>query len=96
MGKSELTKAELLELVADLESKLSRSGKGRKSEVLELLRGGYDSIESISEELGINSKNVSSVLSGLRKDGYMIISYRVRGSNIVQLVDEGGEIKING
>lgn len=82
----EMTKAELLELVTQLQS---RGGK-RKEEVLTKLREGYDSIQAIAESLNIERKNVSSILSALRKEGYIIITYSVRGSSVIQLV-EGDE-----
>jgi biotin operon repressor len=91
----EMSVEEMMLKISELESKLVNKSGGRKLEVLELLKNGYDSIEAISNELNINSKNVSSVLSGLRKDGHTIISYKVKGSNVVSLIGEEG-LKING
>ena len=45
---------------------------GRKEDVLEILRKGPASILEIAEKLNIQSKNVSSQLSYLRKDGWVI------------------------
>ena len=56
---------------------------GRKDQVLQCLRSGINTIDSIAEHLGINSKNVSSQLTYLRKDGYMI--YSIRFNNITTL-----------
>lgn len=63
-----------LELLVKIEK--MGSGKGRKTEVLEVLRnnGLGISVKKISEELGISCKNVSSQLSYLRGDGYEIWS----------------------
>lgn len=48
-------------------------GEGRKGEVRELLNSGERmSIREISEKLGVSDKNVSSILSYLRKDGLKI------------------------
>ena len=47
-------------------------GPGRKDDVLAILQQGPAGILEIAEKLGINSKNVSSQLSYLRKDGYII------------------------
>ena len=47
-------------------------GPGRKDDVLAILQAGPAGILEIAEKLNINSKNVSSQLSYLRKDGYII------------------------
>lgn len=47
-------------------------GPGRKDDVLAILQQGPAGILEIAEKLGITSKNVSSQLSYLRKDGYII------------------------
>ena len=63
------------QLILDLQVQLenSRNGKGRKAEVLEVLRSaGNITIVAISERLGISTKNVSSQLTYLRQDGYNI------------------------
>jgi biotin operon repressor len=50
-----------------------KNKKGRKSEVLEILKRGENvSIMEIGKELGISCKNVSSQLSYLRSDNYNI------------------------
>ena len=77
-----LTKAELIEMLN------KKSTGNRKVEVLELLQNGFDSIEAISEELGITKKNVSSVLSALRKQGHNIINLRIGGQSVLQLMTE--------
>jgi len=45
---------------------------GRKEEVLSILKKGWVKIEEIGKEVGIKNKNVSSVLSYLRSDGWVI------------------------
>lgn len=48
-------------------------GDGRKKEVRDILESGERySIREIGEKLGISDKNVSSILSYLRKDGLKI------------------------
>lgn len=50
-----------------------KNGKGRKAEVLEVLRAQSPiTIVAMSETLGISTKNVSSQLTYLRQDGYNI------------------------
>lgn len=56
---------------------------GRKDQVLQCLRSGINTIDDIAEHIGINSKNVSSQLTYLRKDGHMI--YSIRFNNITTL-----------
>lgn len=80
----DMTKAELIELVEKLQE---AKGKGRKEAVLNLLKEGYDSIDSIAEQLGITSKNVSSILTALRKNGNYILSLRVGGNSVLKLID---------
>lgn len=45
---------------------------GRKAQVVAILNVGPKSIDDIGKELNVNNKNVSSVLSALRKEGYKI------------------------
>ena len=47
-------------------------GPSRREEVLALLKDGPHTILEMAEKLGIDSKNVSSQLSYLRKDGWVI------------------------
>lgn len=47
-------------------------GLGRKTEVLDILRQGPASILEIANMLNTSTKNVSSQLSYLRKDGYIL------------------------
>jgi len=63
-------------LIAELQSKLEASSKdGRKSQVLNILREYRTiSILEISKLLSISTKNVSSQLTYLRSDGYMIFT----------------------
>ena len=79
------TKEELMAIVEELEeslcyvetklvSKKKLNTIGRKQEVLKILQKGAVSISAISSRLGISSKNVSSQLTYLRKDGYNIMT----------------------
>ena len=93
----EMTKDEMLTKIAELEAKLANvksGGKNRKGDVLRLLNEGYDSIESIAEVLDIIKKNVSSILSALRKQGHVIINIRAGGNSILQLVNEEDAAKL--
>ena len=70
MNKTQAIK-HLLAAVEILNAQPER-GPGRKDDVLAILQAGPASILEIAEKLNINSKNVSSQLSYLRKDGYII------------------------
>lgn len=75
MDYSKLSKDELIVVIENLESQLEslKNGKGRKAEVLELLRSNDAiTIVAMSERLGISTKNVSSQLTYLRQEGYNI------------------------
>lgn len=61
---NELSKEELILLV------MRGKGSGRKNEVLKLLKDGRISIEDIAKKIGIERRNVSTLLSYIRKDGY--------------------------
>lgn len=70
MNKADL--AAYLGAAVELLNAQPERGPGRKDDVLALLQSGPYGILEIAEKLGINSKNVSSQLSYLRKDGYII------------------------
>ena len=70
MNKNDLA-AHLTAAVQVLNTQPER-GPGRKDDVLAILQAGPAGILEIAEKLNINSKNVSSQLSYLRKDGYII------------------------
>lgn len=59
-----MTKEELIEMLK------TKQGRGRKEEVLDLVKEGRISIEGIAAKVGITNRNVSTLLSYLRKDGY--------------------------
>ena len=66
---------DLYTLIFELEEKLesAKTNKGRKSEVLDLLRNNKTmTIVEMAERLGISAKNVSSQLTYLRQEGYNI------------------------
>ena len=65
----------MCKIIDEIESLKNR--KGRKSEVLEILRrGAAVNINDIAKELDISCKNVSSQLSYLRTDGFNICTDR--------------------
>jgi len=73
----EMNKDEMKELIEKLKMenenllKKVSNKKGRKEEVLELIRTrGKISIKDLATEIGISERNVSSQLSYLRSDGY--------------------------
>ena len=76
------------ELIAELIKAKEAVGQSRGSKVLELLDSGFDSIESLAEEMDITKKNVSSVVSALRKKGHNIINLRVGGHSILQIMTQ--------
>ena len=89
---SKMSKEEIREKLNELikENEVLRNKKDRKSEVLSLLRKGVNSIEEISKGVGIKEKNVSSILSYLRKDlekkGEGILSVKYSNKNFVVLM----------
>ena len=89
MSKEEIRK-ELDRLVNENEVLRSSKGIDRKSEVLNLLEKGINEIEVLSERIGVKEKNISSILSGLRKDlkvkGKGIISVKFDKKNFVVLM----------
>lgn len=70
MNKSDLA-AHLTVAVQMLNTQPER-GPGRKDDVLAMLQQGPAEIIDIANALNISTKNVSSQLSYLRKDGYII------------------------
>lgn len=70
MNKAQL--AENLLAAVNFMNTQPERGPGRKDDVLAILQEGPAGILEIAEKLNINSKNVSSQLSYLRKDGYII------------------------
>jgi hypothetical protein len=93
MSIENLSKAELLELVKKLEKK----GNGRGSELLGLLRdNGSVSVESLCDSMGVNSRNLSSIKSGLKKSDswgvdYVIVSYKISKESYWELISKGDD-----
>ena len=91
------------DLIAELQSKLEASSKdGRKSQVLSLLREYKTiSILEISKLLSISTKNVSSQLTYLRSDGYMIFTdhkgrkmlIEDQETNDIQQIDDDSDVE---
>lgn len=73
---TKMTKEELINKINELEAQIEKMTKskevGRKGEVLEILQTGRFTIKELSVQLNISDKNVSSQLSYLRKDGWLI------------------------
>jgi len=67
---------ELLDRIAALEAQLAAAPRGagsaRRSEVIAVLRKGPASIKAMAMSMNTTTRNVSSVLTGLRKAGYVI------------------------
>ena len=82
MNRSNLI-ATIIKMNWDLNQVDTTKAVGRKEQVLQCLRSGINTIDAIADHLGINSKNVSSQLTYLRKDGHMI--YSIRFNNITTL-----------
>ena len=55
-----------------LKTSRTKTGPGRKEEVLSILKTKPTEIYDIAEELGISNKNVSSQLCYLKSDGHLI------------------------
>jgi hypothetical protein len=88
LSKEELL-ARLEEQNAQIETLKSQKGKGMKEKVMELLEGGVNSIQGISEHLNITDKNVSSNLTYLRQDlelkGMTIVSHKFKNEGVTKL-----------
>lgn len=73
---SKMTKEELINIIKGLEEQIAKMKNskdlGRKGEVLAMLQTGRFTIAELSAALNISDKNVSSQLSYLRKDGWLI------------------------
>lgn len=70
MNKTQL--AENLAAAVNFLNTRPERGPGRKDDVLAILQNGPAGILEIADKLNISSKNVSSQLSYLRKEGYII------------------------
>lgn len=62
----------LAKVAVALAAKQPARPAGRKDAVLDILKQGPASIQEMSDQIGISTKNVSSQLSYLRKDGYIV------------------------
>lgn len=61
-----------------------------KTKIITLIKGGYNTVEALSDRLNISRKNVSSNLTYLRrelaKDGMTLTSEKRNGQTIINLV----------
>lgn len=72
LRKTELAEA-VIELITQLNHvKMSKASNARKYEVRDILLQGAASIAEIAEIMGTSTKNVSSNLCYLKKEGYII------------------------
>ena len=68
-----MDKEQLINIIVELQERPNTKTDGRKEEVLRVLKErGPISIMDIAEAIGISTKNVSSQLTYLRKDGHAI------------------------
>jgi biotin operon repressor len=69
----DMTVEELVGIIMELQERQVAKSDGRKEQVLKVLQErGPISIMDIAEAIGISTKNVSSQLTYLRKDGHAI------------------------
>ena len=86
-----MTKSELVELVKNLQSK---QGGTRGAELLSLLGQGSDlSVPYLCEQMNVNSRNLSSIKSGLKKSEewgvqHVIMTYKVSGESVWKLINQ--------
>jgi DNA-binding MarR family transcriptional regulator len=90
MNEEEL-RAELARLLREQESLSAGSvGGGRKMQVLQILSDGKEhTVKNIAKALGIESTNVSSQLTYLKKDGWAITSGLTKSHKKVLLDGDG-------
>lgn len=88
-----MTKEELVRKVAELEMALETEkakSVNMKTRVQNLLDSGVNSIDQLASLLGTSNKNISSVLTGLRKEfnviGKTIITQQFNGKSMVAVV----------
>lgn len=88
---TELTKAELIERVAELEAELAAKGTNMRTRVRDLIDSGVNSIDDLASNLSTTNKNISSVLTALRKDlsleGKTIITQVHNGKSMIAVIE---------
>lgn len=86
-----MTKEELVAKVAELEAELAAKGINMKDKVRGLLDSGVNSIDQLAKELKVTNKNISSVLTAIRKDlaleGKTIITQQHNGKSMIAVLD---------
>jgi len=69
---SNMTKEEIIAHLTNVEKQNEQlrqdKGDGRKMSIIRLIDKGYNTIEEIADELDITNRNVSSYLTGIRKE----------------------------
>lgn len=68
-----LNKSQLIEIIQAQHAKLSAPRSNKKYDVLAILRTGRHSVQALADQLDITTKNVSSLLTYLRKQDGIII-----------------------
>lgn len=77
-----ILKAEMDEYVA---SEYAKTPARRKTQILTILQQGPVSMSDLSSRLNISRKNISSVLTYLRKAGSVINTFRNKATYFVEL-----------
>ncbi len=65
----------------------SKSKIGRKQQVLAILNTGETTMTFISSHLDISKKNISSILTYLRREGHSIKTHRLGKEHVVQIIE---------
>lgn len=89
-----MTKEELMKKVEELELSLEREKSknvNMKSKVLNLIQGGVNSMTGLTKNLDTTSKNISSVLTAIRKDllkdNKIIITQKFNNETMIAILD---------
>lgn len=89
-----MTKEEMIKKIEELtiinESLAKNQGKTVKSKILEMIESGINTIEDLSTQLQISSKNVSSNLTHIRAElkeqGKTIVSQRIEDKTMLAII----------
>ena len=91
----ELSREELLAILKEKDTELeklkSSTGQTMPTRVLNLIESGYRTIEELANELGTNSRNISSNLTYIRRDlkpqGKWLVSSKIEGKTYLKIID---------
>ncbi len=95
MSKKELSKEELLAILAEKDQELEQlknsNGQTMPERVFSLIQQGYRTIEELSQELKTNSRNISSNLTYIRRElkpkGKWLVSSKIDGKTYLKVID---------